>query len=102
MPKKKKSKVTMESIVGEEVAEAEEEYTAEEIKYVATPYFAFVNNEVQQRCALLAANMKLPGNHASVNLAKKEMMTLHLDMAQLGDYDNMAFLGRVRGPNCIF
>ena len=42
------------------------------------------------------------GNHATVNLAKTEMMRQCVEQAGLGDSGAVKFLGGVRALHCLF
>ena len=102
-PKKQGKKRKTAIVVAEPVVvEDDEEMTADALRYIAEPWFTTIPDDVLQRARSVRTGQGLGGNHAVVNLAKKEMMRQNVEKAGLGDSGAVKFLGGVRALHCLF
>ena len=84
------------------VVEEEEEMTADQLRHIAEPWFATIPAQVPSLAKKVQWEQGVGGNHAAVNMAKKEMMKQNVEKAGLGDSGAVKFLGGVRALHCLF
>ena len=102
MAPKKQGKGKRKAKAQELDSDNSEEWTAEQMRYVVSPYFQQIDTDVLLASQQVTDEQGVGGNHACVNLAKKEMMRLNLEKAELGDHSTVVFLGGLRAPHPIF
>ena len=83
------------------VVEENEEMTADQLRYIAEPWFTEALQGVMAKARKTCHQQGVGGNHAVVNLAKKEMIRQNVEKAGLGDSGAVKFLGGVRAPQCL-
>ena len=102
-PKEKGKKRKTAIVVAQPVVvEEEEEMTADQLRYIAEPWFTTIPNDVMKKARDIRHLQGVGGNHATVNLAKTEMMRQCVEQAGLGDSGAVKFLGGVRALHCLF
>ena len=102
-PKEKGKKRKTALVVAQPVVvEEDEEMTADQLRYIAELWFTTIEDDVMKKARCIRALQGVPGNHATVNLAKMEMMKRCVEQAGLGDSGAVAFLGGVRALHCLF
>ena len=84
------------------VVEEDEEMTADNLRYIAEPWFTTIPDDVIKKARDIRTLQGVGGNHAVVNLAKTEMMRRCVEQAGLGDSGAVKFLGGVRALHCLF
>jgi len=97
--KKRKNAIVVAQPV---VVEEDEEMTADKLRHIAEPWFAGIPNDVMKKARDITVLQGVGGNHATVNLAKTEMMRRCVEQAGLGDSGAVKFLGGVRALHCLF
>ena len=101
-----KSKRTLAVVAEAVVVEEEEEMTANQLRYIAEPWFTNIPGDVMKKARDIRHLQGVGGNHATVNLAigKMEMMRRCVEQpeAGLGDSGAVKFLGGVRALHCLF
>ena len=101
-PKEKgKKKQTAVVVAAPVEVEADNEMTADQLRYIAEPWFTEIPQDVMQKARNIKWDQGVGGNHAVVNLAKKEMIRQNVEKAGLGDSGAVKFLGGVRAPQCL-
>ena len=103
-PKEKGKKRKTAIVVAQPVVvEGEEEMTADQLRYIAEPWFTTIEDDVMKKARCIRGLQGVPGNHATVNLAKMGMMRRCVEQAAgLGDSGAVKFLGGVRALHCLF
>ena len=97
--KKRKNVIVLDPPV---VVEEEEDMTADQLRYIAEAWFTSVPDDVMKKARDIRHLQGVGGNHATVNLAKTEMMRRCVEQAGLGDSGAVKFLGGVRALHCLF
>ena len=97
--KKRKTAIVVAQPV---VVEEDEEMTADKLRYIAEPWFTEIPDDVMKKARTIRDLQGVGGNHATVNLAKTEMMRQCVEQAGLGDSGAVKFLGGVRALHCLF
>ena len=101
-PKEKgKKKQTAVVVAAPIEVEADNEMTADQLRYIAEPWFTEIPQDVMQKARNIKWDQGVGGNHAVVNLAKKEMIRQNVEKAGLDDSGAVKFLGGVRAPQCL-
>ena len=75
---------------------------AGQLRHIAEPWFTTTPNNVMKKARDIRHLQGVGGNHATVNLAKTEMMRQCVEQAGLGDSGAVKFLGGVRALHCLF
>ena len=102
-PKEKgKKKQTAVVVAAPIEVEADNEMTADQLRYIAEPWFTEIPDDVMKKARTIRDLQGVGGNHATVNLAKTEMMRRCAEQAGLGDSGAVKFLGGVRALHCLF
>ena len=102
-PKEKGKKKQTAVVVAEPIdVEAGNEMTADQLRYIAEPWFTETPQGVMQKARNIKWGQGVGGGHAVVNLAKKEMIRQNVEKAGLGDSGAVEFLGGVRAPQRLF
>ena len=104
MAPKEKSKKRKTAIVVAQpvVVEEDGETTADQLRCIAEPWFTEIPDDVMKKARCIRALQGVGGDHATVNLAKTEMMRQCVEQAGLGDSGAVKFLGGVRALHCLF
>ena len=104
MAPKEKSKKRKTAIVVAQpvVVEGGEEMTADQLRYIAEPWFTTIPDDVMKKARDIRHLQGAGVGHATANLAKTEMMRRCVEQAGLGDSGAVAFLGGVRALHCLF
>ena len=97
--KKRKNAIVVAQPV---VVEENEEMEADKLRCIAEPWFTGIPNDVMKKARDITVLQGVGGNHATVNLAKTEMMRRCVEQAGLGDSGAVKFLGGVRALHCLF
>ena len=85
-PKEKgKKKQTAVVVAAPIEVEADNEMTADQLRYIAEPWFTEIPQDVMDKARRIKWEQGVGGNHAVVNLAKKEMTRRNVEKAGLGD-----------------
>ena len=101
-PKEKGKKKQTAVVVAAPIdVEADNEMTADQLRHIAEPWFTEIPQGVMQKARNIKWKQGVGGNHAVVNLAKKEMIRQNVEKAGLGDSGAVKFLGGVRAPQCL-
>ena len=101
-PKGKGKKRTAIVVAQPVVVEEEEEMTADQLRYIAEPWFTSTLDDVMKKARDIKHLQGVGGDHATVNLAKMEMMRRCVEQAGLGGSGAVKFLGGVRALHCLF
>ena len=102
-PKEKGKKRKTAIVVAQPVVvEEDEEMTADQLRYIAEPWFTEIPDDVMKKARDIRHLQGVGGNHATVNLAKTEMMRRCVGQVGLGDSGAVKFLGGVRALHCLF
>ena len=92
-PKEKGKKKQTAVVVAAPIdVEADNEMTADQLRYIAEPWFTEIPQDVMQKARNIKWGQGVGGNHAVVNLAKKEMMKRNVDKVGLGEEGSVVLL----------